>query len=175
MGEGVEWALHCCLTLAWSDPEEPVPAARLAAYYDLPPAYFNKQLQALSRAEIVTSVPGPRGGFRLNRAPEQISLMDVVAAIEGPDPAFRCTDLRRHATGGVTPPPPPAPRRRGAPLWPRRPSPTSRHRWRRRRRACLSACAAGCRPREPDSAPTSGGPRTEGILGGKHPGDSTMQ
>jgi Rrf2 family protein len=109
MGEGVEWALHCCLNLAWADPAEPVPVARLAAYYDLPPAYFNKQLQALSRAEIVASVPGPRGGFRLNRAPERISLMDVVAAIEGPDPAFRCTEIRRHGPGGVTPDADPAP------------------------------------------------------------------
>jgi DNA-binding IscR family transcriptional regulator len=43
MGEGVEWGLHCCLTLAWAD-EEPVPTAKLAAFFEAPPAYLNKRL-----------------------------------------------------------------------------------------------------------------------------------
>ena len=49
MSQGVEWALHCCLNLAWTG--TPVPASRLAALYDLPPAYLNKQLQALDEYE----------------------------------------------------------------------------------------------------------------------------
>ena len=63
MSGGVEWALHCCLNLAWTGGEQAVPAARLAAFYDLPTAYLNKQMQALAREGIVSSVPGPRGGF----------------------------------------------------------------------------------------------------------------
>lgn len=94
MAEGVEWALHSCLNLAWAGPEKAVPAARLAAYYDLPSAYMNKQLQALARAGLVYSTPGPGGGFRLARAPEDITLMDVVAAIEGREDAFRCKEIR---------------------------------------------------------------------------------
>src|SRR4051812_21587601 len=84
MSEGVEWALHSCLNLAWVEPGEAMTAARLAAFYELPTAYLNKQLQALARAGIVTSTPGPRGGFRLARPPERITLLDVVTAIEGP-------------------------------------------------------------------------------------------
>jgi Rrf2 family protein len=94
MSEGVEWALHCCLNLALLDPDEAVTATRLAAFHDLPAAYLNKQLQALARAEIVSSVPGRKGGFRLARPPSRITLLDVVAAIEGPQPAFRCTEIR---------------------------------------------------------------------------------
>ncbi|GAB2588444.1 Rrf2 family transcriptional regulator [Streptomyces capparidis] len=97
MSEGVEWAMHCCLNLAWVEPGQAVTAAKLAAFYELPPAYLNKQLQALARAGIVTSSRGPGGGFRLARAPERITLMDVVAAIEGPDPAFRCAEIRQQA------------------------------------------------------------------------------
>ncbi|HEY8481948.1 MAG TPA: Rrf2 family transcriptional regulator [Spirillospora sp.] len=99
MSEGVEWALHECLNLAWLDPEETVTAARLAAFYELPAAYLNKQLQALARAGILVSVPGPRGGFRLARRPEDITVMDVVAAIEGRDPVFRCEELVRRGPG----------------------------------------------------------------------------
>jgi Rrf2 family protein len=103
MGEGVEWGLHCCLTLAWLADEAPVPTARLAAWFDLPPAYLTKRLQALVRAGILTSTPGARGGFRLGRRPEQITLMDVVTAIEGPEEAFRCTEIRQRGAGLDTP------------------------------------------------------------------------
>jgi len=46
MSQGVEWALHTCLNLSWLD--APVPTSTLAAFYELPPAYLNKQLQALT-------------------------------------------------------------------------------------------------------------------------------
>ncbi len=100
MSEGVEWALHSCLNLTWVESGEAMTAARLAAFYDLPAAYLNKQLQALARAGIVTSTPGPRGGFRLARAPEHITLLDVVTAIEGTTEAFRCGEVLRRGPGG---------------------------------------------------------------------------
>ncbi|GAA0262801.1 hypothetical protein GCM10010492_74820 [Saccharothrix mutabilis subsp. mutabilis] len=107
MGEGVEWAVHCCLSLAWVG-ERAIPATRLAAYYDLPAAYLNKQLQALARAGVLTSTPGPRGGFRLARAPERITLMDVVSAVEGPEQAFRCTEIRHRGPAAGPDPATPA-------------------------------------------------------------------
>ncbi|SDK80137.1 RrF2 family transcriptional regulator [Nonomuraea jiangxiensis] len=100
MSEGVEWALHTCLNLTWVETDEAMTAARLAAFYELPTAYLNKQLQALARAGILTSTPGPRGGFRLARRPEHITLLDVVTAIEGPGEAFRCEEVLRKGPGG---------------------------------------------------------------------------
>ncbi|MER0246347.1 Rrf2 family transcriptional regulator [Streptomyces sp. HSW2009] len=99
LAKGVEWGLHCCLALAWLGDAEPVPTAKLAAVFDLPQPYLNKRLQALVRAGVLSSSPGARGGFRLGRPPEQITLMDVVAAIEGPDDAFRCTEIRQQGAG----------------------------------------------------------------------------
>jgi Rrf2 family protein len=72
----------------------------LAAFFDLPPAYLNKQLQALVRAEILTSTSGPRGGFRLARTPERITLLDLVTAIDGAEPAFRCTQILKQSPLG---------------------------------------------------------------------------
>jgi len=103
MGEGVEWALHCCLALAWIGDGGPVPTARLAAAFELPPAYLNKHLQALSKAGIVTSTPGAKGGFRLSRRPGEITLLDVVTAIEGPEDAFRCQEIRQNGVGSALP------------------------------------------------------------------------
>lgn len=103
MGQGVEWTLHVLLTLAWLEDDEPVAVARLAAGHDLPAPYLNKQLQALARAEILESVPGAHGGFRLARPASAITLMDVVAAIEGTQEAFRCQEIRQHGVGADLP------------------------------------------------------------------------
>ncbi|NEW33378.1 Rrf2 family transcriptional regulator [Nocardia cyriacigeorgica] len=104
MGEGVEWGIHCCLTIAWLEDQGPIPTTRLAQWFDLPQQYLKKRLQDLVRAQILTSVPGARGGFELARRPERITLMDVVSAIEGPDEAFRCTEIRREGVGTTAPP-----------------------------------------------------------------------
>ncbi|MET8870103.1 Rrf2 family transcriptional regulator [Nonomuraea sp. NPDC004580] len=100
MSEGVEWAMHSCVNLSYLDSDEAMTAARLAAFYELPPAYLNKQLQALSRAGILSSTPGLRGGFRLARPLERITLLDVVTAIEGPGEAFRCEQVMRKGPVG---------------------------------------------------------------------------
>lgn len=98
--EGVEWAVHCCINLSWILPDRAVPAARLAEFHDLPTAYLNKQMNALGRAGIVSSRSGPRGGFRLGRAPQEITLMDVAAAIDGSARAFLCTGIRHQGPAG---------------------------------------------------------------------------
>lgn len=97
MSQGVEWALHTCLNLSWLDAR--VPTGTLAAFYELPPAYLNKQLQALVRAGILSSTSGPRGGFQLARPPEAISLLDIVAAVEGPEELFRCDQILTKGPG----------------------------------------------------------------------------
>ena len=100
--EGVEWALHCTWLLAAARPDEALPARRLAEYYDLPEAYLAKLLKALVRAGLLTATSGPRGGFRLARPAEQISVADVVEAVEGPGPLFHCTEIRQRGPVPLT-------------------------------------------------------------------------
>ena len=95
MSQGVEWAIHCCTVLAGLPPERTLPSARLAEYHEVPPAYLAKHLQALSAAGIVESVPGPRGGYRLARPAAEITVLDVVLAVDGDEPAFVCTEIRQ--------------------------------------------------------------------------------
>src|SRR5947209_8292305 len=103
MSDGVEWAIHCCTVLALLPPDLALPAPRLAEFHGVPPAYLAKQLQALARAGIAESVPGARGGYRLARPADEITLLDVVHAIDGPEPAFRCTEIRRRGPAAVDP------------------------------------------------------------------------
>jgi Rrf2 family protein len=95
LGDGVEWALHCCVLLAALPPDDAMPATRLAEYHGVPGAYLAKHLQALARAGIVESTPGRRGGYRLARPANEITFLDVVEAAEGDEPAFRCTEIRQ--------------------------------------------------------------------------------
>lgn len=95
MNAGVEWAVHACALLAGLAEDKGLPAEALAAYYELPPAYMAKQMQALSKAGLIVSHRGKAGGYRLARAPARISLWDIVAAVDGPSPYFRCTEIRQ--------------------------------------------------------------------------------
>jgi len=95
LSEGVEWGIHCATLLAVVPPERTLSAARLAEYHGVPAPYLTKHLQALVRAGVLDSVPGPRGGFRLVRPAADLTVLDVVEAIDGVDPSFTCTEIRR--------------------------------------------------------------------------------
>jgi Rrf2 family protein len=101
LSEGIEWGLHCATLVAMLPPESALPASRLAEYHGVPGAYLAKHLQALSRAGILASVPGPSGGYRLARAATEITVLDVVEAIDGTSPAFTCTEIRRRGPASV--------------------------------------------------------------------------
>jgi len=99
LAAGVEWALHCCTTLGGLRDGEALAAADLAALYDLPPSYFAKALQALSAAGIVESSRGKTGGYSLARPAAEITMLDVVDAVDG-EPTFRCTEIRKRGPTG---------------------------------------------------------------------------
>jgi Rrf2 family protein len=95
MSDGVEWGVHACTVLAALPPDAALPAAKLAEYHGVPAAYLAKHLQSLARAGVLETTKGPRGGYRLARPAAEITVLDVVEAIDGEEPAFRCTEIRR--------------------------------------------------------------------------------
>jgi Rrf2 family protein len=101
ISEGVEWALHSLIVLAAIPEDRALPAARLAEFHELPAAYLAKHLQALSRAGLLESVPGPRGGYRLGRSAASITVLEVVLAVDGLAPAFTCTEIRRRGPAAL--------------------------------------------------------------------------
>ena len=96
LGEGVEAAIHCAAMLAGVEGEATIPGAAMAEAFGLSPSYLLKHLNMLSAAGILESVSGPAGGYRLARPAEHISLLDIVLAVEGREPAFRCGEIRRN-------------------------------------------------------------------------------
>jgi Rrf2 family protein len=102
LSEGVEWGVHCCVLLGLLPDGQALPAGRLAEFHGVPAAYLAKHLQALSRAGILDTTAGPRGGYRLARAPADVSLLQVVEAIEGRAPAFRCAEIRQRGPAAIS-------------------------------------------------------------------------
>jgi Rrf2 family protein len=100
--EGVEWALHCTWLLTVARDRDALPARRLAEFYGLPEAYLAKLLKTLVRAGLLSATSGPRGGFRLARGPGDITVADVVEAVEGPSPLFHCTEIRQRGPVPLT-------------------------------------------------------------------------
>jgi Rrf2 family protein len=101
MSEGVEWGIHCCSFLSSLKEGESLSGGDLATFFDLPRAYLLKHLGALSRAGIVTTTTGPRGGYRLARPASEVTLLEIVVAIDGGEPAFRCQEVRQRGPSSV--------------------------------------------------------------------------
>jgi Rrf2 family protein len=101
LSDGVEWGVHVCTLLAVVPPDQALPAAKLAEYHGVPAAYLAKHLQSLARAGVLDTVKGPRGGYRLARRADDITLLDIVEAIDGEEPAFRCGEIRRRGPSAV--------------------------------------------------------------------------
>lgn len=101
ISKGVEWAVHCCTVLALVPEGRGLNAEALSEFFEVPGPYLAKQLQALSRAGLLESMRGKHGGYRLGRPVDEITLLDIVVAVEGPGPAFRCTEIRQNGPCGV--------------------------------------------------------------------------
>lgn len=95
LGDGVEAALHCALVLAALPDDKVLPGKSLAEFHGVSQTYLFKHLRALAAANIVDALPGPRGGYRLSKKPKLITLLNIVEAIDGSEPAFVCREIRR--------------------------------------------------------------------------------
>ena len=84
----VDYALRAMLELA-AAPPEPVKGERLAKAQDIPPKFLENILTELRHSEIVASQRGVDGGYRLAKPASEISVADVVRALEGPIASVR--------------------------------------------------------------------------------------
>ena len=82
MSEASAIAIHGAVILATRETET-VCVAEIAAALHASPDHCAKVMQRLAKADLVTAVRGPGGGYRLAKSPAQIRLADVVGAIEG--------------------------------------------------------------------------------------------
>ena len=92
---GVEYGLHCLLYLARPDMGAAEASVRdLAEFQGVPTEFLAKLFTKLHRAGIVVAMEGVRGGFALARPAADISVLDVVLAIDGDKSIFDCREIR---------------------------------------------------------------------------------
>jgi Rrf2 family protein len=77
----VEYALRAMVVLA-NAPETPQTAQSIAAAAKLPTDYLFKVMQSLGRAGLVNAQRGKHGGFTLSRGPGDLTILDVVNAVD---------------------------------------------------------------------------------------------
>ena len=87
---GTEHAMRGLSEMAARGTQGRVMVEELAARVNVPRDFLAKMFQRLARAGILASTKGRGGGFALARPAHAISLMDIVAALEGPGSMDRC-------------------------------------------------------------------------------------
>ncbi|MCK4662688.1 MAG: Rrf2 family transcriptional regulator [Bacteroidales bacterium] len=81
-----KYAIRAVLYLAVNDDKEKnIGIKQISKELKIPSPYLSKILQSLAKHKLLSSTKGPHGGFALRMLPEEISLMDIVKIIDGPD------------------------------------------------------------------------------------------
>jgi Rrf2 family transcriptional regulator, cysteine metabolism repressor len=78
------YALSAVTYMAHSKENGPIASHVVAAAREIPERFLLKVLKPLVSARILSSIKGPNGGYRLTRTPKQLSLLDIVEAVDGP-------------------------------------------------------------------------------------------
>lgn len=79
----VDYALRAMLELA-AAPPGPLKSERISSAQEIPQKFLENILLDLRHASLVTSQRGAEGGYALARPASEISLADVIRAVEGP-------------------------------------------------------------------------------------------
>jgi Rrf2 family protein len=84
MSAKTEYAIRAAVELAGADHDQSIPAPAIAEAQQIPLRFLLNILADLRRAGLVDSRRGPGGGWWLARPADQITIADVVRAVDGP-------------------------------------------------------------------------------------------
>lgn len=97
----VSYALGVLLRVHTRGSERLETAARISKGCDLPPRFLYRILRKLVDRGLLQATSGPKGGYRLARKAEAITLLDVVQAIDGPVKAVKLTPIHSAQRGAI--------------------------------------------------------------------------
>jgi len=80
----VDYAVRALVQLAADDSTIPIKAEHLATSQQIPPKFLLEILRQLKQKKLLVSRRGPEGGYVLARPAAEISIADVIRAVEGP-------------------------------------------------------------------------------------------
>lgn len=100
LSRAAEYSIRGVLYLASRSEGEVAGVEEIARATDVPSAYLAKLFGALGKRGFVRSIRGPEGGFTLPRDPSEISVLEVIEAIEGPISFSQCLVHEGDCPGG---------------------------------------------------------------------------
>jgi Rrf2 family protein len=86
-----DYALRAMIYLARMDKNGRAATSQIAEEQRIPPSFLAKIISQLSIAGLIHTSRGARGGVSLARTPQEISVLEVVEAIDGPIALNECT------------------------------------------------------------------------------------
>jgi Rrf2 family protein len=92
LSKKVEYALMAVLHMSALRPGELATAKDMSEAYGMPGELLGKVLQSLARENVIEAVLGSRGGYRLRRPVEDLTLGQVIEAVDGPVHLARCQE-----------------------------------------------------------------------------------
>jgi Rrf2 family protein len=95
LSRGGDYAVRAMVYLAGRPQNGKAITEEIATKQDIPPAFLSKVLARLTQAGLVRTYRGAAGGVGLARSPEDISLLEVVEAVQGPIALNECTSPYR--------------------------------------------------------------------------------
>lgn len=78
------YALHAVAFMAAQKHEKPVASHKIAADRGIPERFLLKVLKPLVSARVLRSIKGPNGGYQLARPASDISMLEILEAVDGP-------------------------------------------------------------------------------------------
>jgi Rrf2 family protein len=93
MKTGVEQSVYAILMLNMLPDRAVLPGEAISQQLGTSPTYFQKLLRKLVSADLITSVPGVKGGFKLKKKPEEIRIYDIYLAIEGQQSLYSASGI----------------------------------------------------------------------------------
>ena len=84
LSRSTEYAMQATLQIARSKTGNPIPCSQLAATSSMPERFLLQILRSLVEHGVLKSSRGVSGGYMLNRRPDEITLFNLVEAVEGP-------------------------------------------------------------------------------------------
>ena len=92
------YALRIMADVAQHDGEMPVSVREIAQRQDISGKYMEQIISVLTRSGLLRSIRGAQGGYVLAKAPEEISVGDILRALEGDLTPVACTAI--HGVAG---------------------------------------------------------------------------
>jgi Rrf2 family protein len=92
----VEYALIGLLHMSQRSDQTLTTAKELASNYHIPQELMGKVLQQLARRDLIRSVQGVKGGYKIQRSADQITLNLICEVIDGPFKIVNCIQKKDH-------------------------------------------------------------------------------